>query len=113
MKNNATKEKLMEMFVKLNPESVILNEIAPAPAAGAQPQQQAKPISSDNKAYAKQIGNSYGVKSSGSRINTVTEFPQAFKDWFSNLGYSPENQAISTAKVLTDIRKAMLEMGYK
>ena len=119
MKNNATKEKLMEMLVKLNPS--VLNEIAP-PAAPVTPTAApvtptaapvAKPVSSDNKAYAKQMGMSYGVKSSGSRINTATEFPQAFKDWFAGLGYDPQNQAISTSKVLTDIRTAMAEMGYK
>jgi hypothetical protein len=140
MKNNATKEKLMEMLVKLNPESAKLNEVtasatpvngtqaptqvpttgtpvgatapaATAPAATAAPVE--KPITGDPKTYQKQLGMSYGVKSASSRINTATEFPQAFKLWFASLGYDPQNQAISTSKVLTDIRKAMAEMGYK
>lgn len=129
MKSEATYEKLMEMLVKLNPESRILNEIAPAPAVGgmqtpaaptttpaapAAPAAPAeKPIIGDPKTYQKQLGMSYGVKSASSRINTATEFPQAFKLWFASLGYDPQNQAISTAKVLTDIRNAMGEMGYK
>jgi hypothetical protein len=54
-----------------------------------------------------------GIQNKMSRINTATEFPQAFKQWFAGLGYKPENPAISTSRVLTDIRKAMAEMGYK
>lgn len=54
-----------------------------------------------------------GVQSAQKRINTTTEFPQAFKVWFSSLGYNPENKSISIGRVLTDIRKAMQELGYK
>jgi hypothetical protein len=131
MKDNSTKEKLFEMLVKLNPELVTLNEIvgattapvvgtqAPttgtpvgkaAPAATAQPQ---KPLATDVQSLNKATQTATGIQNKMSRINTATEFPQAFKLWFAGLGYKPENPAISTSRVLTDIRKAMAEMGYK
>jgi len=134
MKSEATYEKLMEMLVKLNPESVNLNEIVgaatpvsgtqvptkvpttgtpvgkAAPAANAQPQ---KPLATDVQALSKGMNTAKGIQSKMGRINTATEFPQAFKMWFAGLGYKPENPAISTSRVLTDIRKAMAEMGYK
>lgn len=126
MKDTSTKEKLFEMLVKLNPDSV-LNEVAPliggtqappagtpvgkaAPAANTQPQ---KPLATDVQALNKATQTASGVQNKMGRINTATEFPQAFKAWFAGLGYKPENPAISTSRVLTDIRKAMAEMGYK
>jgi len=134
MKDNSTKEKLFEMLAKLNPDSIILNEVtasatpvngtqaptqvpttgtpvgATAPAATAQPQ---KPLATDVQALSKATQTATGIQNKMSRINTATEFPQAFKLWFTGLGYKPENPAISTSRVLTDIRKAMAEMGYK
>lgn len=97
MKNNATKEKLMEMLVKLNPELVVLNEM----------------VGGDVNAAAKATSMASGVQSANKKIDAPMEFPQAFTIWFQSLGYDPQNNAISTSKVLTDVRNAMQQLGYK
>jgi hypothetical protein len=105
MKREATYEKLMEMFIKVNPELVTLNEIVGAATAPV--------VGGDVKAAAKETSMASGVQSANKRIDTPMEFPQAFMAWFQSLGYDPQNNAISTSKVLTDVRNAMQQMGYK
>ena len=53
------------------------------------------------------------VKTAGKRINTATEFPEAFRVWFATLGYKPNNPAISIMKVRTEVERVMRSMGYK
>lgn len=53
------------------------------------------------------------VKTAGKRINTATEFPEAFRVWFATLGYKPDNPAISIMKVRTEVERVMRSMGYK
>lgn len=123
---NEDKQRLFEVMGKVNPE--FISEAAP-PIGGTQapaPVGQAattptgtaqlpaqKPLATDVVALNKATQTASGMQNKMTRINTATEFPQAFKSWFAGLGYKPENPAISTARVLTDIRKAMAEMGYK
>lgn len=78
----------------------------------SQPNQQQK-MASDVKAMQRAGKSATSVQMASKRINTATEFPQAFKLWFQSLGYKPDNPAITTNRVITDIRKVMQELGYK
>ena len=67
----------------------------------------------DVQALNKAMGTATSVIKAGQRINTAQEFPDAFKSWFSGLGYSPKNGAVNTANVLRAVTKAMKELGYR
>jgi hypothetical protein len=67
----------------------------------------------DDKIYDDAMQANTAMTSKSAKINTATEFPDAFKTWFTKLGYSPDNGDINIAKVLINVKKAMLELGYK
>jgi len=117
MKSCDTKRMLFEMMEKMNPDFKQINELAPVPTSlppqSSAPTQQQPRMASDVKAVDRANKTATTVQTANKRINTATEFPQAFKLWFESLGYTPQNPAISTSRVLTEIRKAMQEMGYK
>jgi hypothetical protein len=48
-----------------------------------------------------------------SRINTPDEFIQAFKVWFSSLGFNPQSNPLAIGRAVAEITKIMKEMGYK
>ena len=112
MKTN--KEKLFEMMEKINPELQNINEIVPpsSPPPSSTTNQQPR-VPSDVQTLSRANQNASNVQRAGQRINTATEFPEAFRVWFSSLGYKPENQNISIMKVRTEIEKVMRSMGYK
>lgn len=110
--------KLIEMMGKLNPDFK-LNEANPTFNSSFNDNNQ-QPIqprhnlkSGDVKAYNKTQQQTKSLNKKAEKINTAIEFPEAFKVWFSNLGYSPERKNITITKVLSEIRKAMMELGYK
>lgn len=119
---NSQLEKMFEAMTKLNPEFK-LNEATPAfdssfsgqntqqPATNNTNQQQIK--TSDAKAYNKAQQQAKTLAKKSTKINTTVEFPEAFKLWFQQLGYSPEKGNITIAKVQSEIRKVMLQLGYK
>jgi len=78
---------------------------AKAPVTPSQP--------SDVKNLAKRSSVATSVNTAASKINTVNEFSGAFKNWFSSLGYKPDNNAISIGKTVSLIRQAMTELGFK
>lgn len=110
--------KLIEMMGKLNPDFK-LNEANPTFNSSfnndnQQPSQTPQqPKTGDVKAYNKTQQQTKSLNKKAEKINTVIEFPEAFKVWFSKLGYSPEKKNITITKVLSEIRKAMIELGYK
>ena len=114
-KNN--KELLFENMEKLNPDFK-LQELAPQPAvqpqAGAQPQAGQPPRQpGDVQTLGRASKNAGTVQTASQRINTATEFPEAFRLWFTSLGYKPENPAINIAKVKIEIEKVMKSMGFR
>jgi len=82
------------------------------PQASVQTAQQ-KPLASDVQSLQRATANAGSVSKASGRINTSTEFPQAFKVWFGTLGYNPQNKAITIQRVRTEVEKAMREMGYR
>jgi hypothetical protein len=96
-------------------------QIAPLPpqanattsAVTPQATNQGAPVPSDVATLQRASANANMVNNASKRINTSSEFPEAFKLWFGSLGYKPENPAISIIRVKSDIGKAMTEMGYK
>ena len=90
-----------------------LQEIAPQPGATPPVTNQTTSQPSDVRALGKATQTATSVQKAGQRINTATEFPEAFRLWFSGLGYKPDNPQISIAKVRTEIEKVMRNMGYK
>lgn len=109
------KEQLFELFRKINPDfkGTVLNEaVNPiTPVAGqTTPQQSNTP--SDVASVQRAAKSASGLGIANKRINTATEFSEAFKNWFSSLGYKPDNPAISSMKVITDVKKAMQELGF-
>ena len=115
MAKKDTKQLLFENMEKLNPDFK-LQEANPnatqttgqQPIANKQPNQP-----SDVKSLYRANQNATSVRTAGKRINTTTEFPEAFRVWFSSLGYRPDNPAISIMKVRTEVEKIMRSMGYK
>lgn len=117
MKNKDIKQLLFENMEKLNPD-FNLREITPQPiqpVAGQQPvaQPAAPKQPSDVQTLSRANQNATTVQTASKRINTATEFPEAFRLWFTQLGYKPNNPAISIMKVRTEIEKVMRSMGYK
>lgn len=114
--------KLFEVMSKLNPEFK-LNEATPTfdssfsgqntqhTATNNIYQQDIK--TSDAKAYNKAQQQAKVLSKKTSKINTTIEFPDAFRIWFQELGYSPEKGNITIAKVQSEIRKVMTQLGYK
>lgn len=90
-----------------------LQEIAPQPGVTPPITNQTASQPSDVRALGKATQTATSVQKAGQRINTATEFPEAFRLWFSGLGYKPDNPQISIAKVRTEIEKVMRNMGYK
>ena len=98
-----------------------LQEFAPqagaTPPATAQPAAQKQPAAprqpSDVQTLNRANQNASVVQNASKRINTATEFPEAFRLWFTQLGYKPDNPAINIMKVKTEIDKVMRSMGYK
>lgn len=105
------KEMLFEMMEKINPDFKLNEANMQQTPTATQQQQPAQP--SDVKALSKAGQTASSVKSASQRINTTTEFPEAFRVWFSGLGYRPDNPAISIAKVKTEIEKVLKSMGYR
>lgn len=111
--------KVFEMMSKLNSDFKIneanatFNSTLGAQTQQQQTQAQYTPKTGDVKAYNKANNNAKSVTRVQSRIDNAAEFPEAFKVWFSNLGYSPDKSAVSIAKVTAAIRKVMTELGYK
>jgi len=90
-----------------------LQEFSPQPGATPPVTNQTTSQPSDVRALGKATQTATSVQKAGQRINTATEFPEAFRLWFSGLGYKPDNPQISIAKVRTEIEKVMRNMGYK
>lgn len=80
-------------------------------AVGSVPQQPRQP--SDVQTLNRANSNASSVQKASSRINTTTEFPEAFRLWFQSLGYKPDNQSITIMKVRTEIERVMRELGFK
>lgn len=133
MKNNATKEQLMEMLVKLNPELIM--EVAPAPAPTAVPTPTAAPaatapavpktpaVSSAAQIYGKKLGAATALGAAGQGIDSMTKFKQTFSLWLPTLPIkpkdapeTPENKgktAVTKSQVIFYVGQALSEMGYK
>ena len=133
MKAN-NKEKLFENMKKLNPSFINNKTINEAFTVGqgttsappinnqvnnpqnqatnqTQPKQPRQP--SDVQTLSRANQNTATVQKASQRINTAIEFPEAFRLWFSSLGYKPDNQAINIARVRTEIEKVMKSLGFK
>lgn len=115
-------KKIFEMMKKLNPDFTLSEASFPTfnnqqsgqqPQQGGQQQQQFIPKTGDAKAYNKSQEMAKTANKKSAKINTAMEFPEAFKIWFNKLGYSPDKGNITIARVTSEIRKAMLQLGYK
>lgn len=125
MINKDSKKRLFEVMESVNPDfnSNTIEEVLPQqpaqpvqqqraqPQQPVQPQQPAQP--SDVRTLGKANQAATSVQNAGKRINTATEFPEAFRMWFSSLGYKPDNPAISIMKVRTEVERVMKSMGFK
>jgi hypothetical protein len=74
-----------------------------------------KPISQpgDVNYLSKVSSQATTVNKAAQKINTTNEFSGAFKNWFSSLGYKPDNNQVNISRVTTLVKKAMTELGYK
>jgi hypothetical protein len=118
MKKNATKERLFEVITRLDktfkpvlneeilPEQVVTAAKIGAPAVAGQPQAQSPDVQYADDTY-KMIAPTL------QRIRTIDQFPEAFKGWFSSLGYKPQLSNITVTQVRIDVEQVMRELGYK
>lgn len=118
--------KLYEMMKKINPDFKINEDSFPTfntqqntqqttnqQNTNNTQQQNFTPKTGDGKTYNKVQNTAKNLNNKTSKINTAMEFPDAFKIWFSKLGYTPEKGNITIARVTSEIRKAMIQLGYK
>ena len=96
-------------------ESVIneISDLPPQVATVVNPVSNVNKPPADVQALNKAVTSATSVTRAGTRINTAQEFPDAFKSWFSTLGYTPKNGAVNTTNVLRAVSKAMKELGYR
>jgi hypothetical protein len=111
---NEELSKLYEMMIKLNPDFKLNEETFNNTFDNQQPaQSEFKPKTGDVKMYDKAAKKTTALNKTTSKVNLTTEFGEAFRVWFTKLGYSPQKNAISISKALTEIRKVLIELGYK
>jgi hypothetical protein len=94
----------------------VLNEFQQAPPIQpqGQPQQAQQPRQpGDVQSMNRALQTSSTMQKANQRINTATEFPEAFRVWFQGLGYKPDNPQISIMKVKTAVGDMMTQMGFK
>ena len=112
MNNINIKQKLFENMEKLN-SNFKMNEIVPQQGINQPAQPVAPRQPSDVQSLNKATQTASSVQKASQRINTATEFPEAFRVWFQGLGYKPDNPAINIVKVKTEIERVMRSMGYR
>ncbi|MFA5366558.1 MAG: hypothetical protein WC333_01350 [Dehalococcoidia bacterium] len=99
-----TKTLLFEMMEKTVPGFKSTNE--QQAVSGVQ-----QPIAGDVKNVQNTVTTSQ--QTANSRIDTPDEFSQAFRVWFSSLGFNPQNRPIAIGRVTIEVTKIMKELGYR
>jgi hypothetical protein len=100
-----TKTLLFEMMEKTIPGFKGLNE--QQVVQGGQQQ----PMAGDVKNVQRTVTTSQ--QTANSRIDTPDEFSQAFRVWFSSLGFNPQNRPIAIGRITAEVTKIMKELGYR
>lgn len=72
---------------------------------------QIAPAPSDVKTLNTVQQRASSANNAAKRIDNSTEFTGAFQNWFSTLGYTP--QKISKSKVLSEVSKVLINLGYR
>jgi hypothetical protein len=93
------KKLLFEMMEKVNPDFKQVGEQTTAPMTGDV--QQLQRVTTTTQ------------QSANSRINTPDEFSQAFRVWFSSLGFRPDKNPIAIGRITQEVTKIMKELGFK
>ena len=68
-------------------------------------------IPSDVAALGKAQASASTVQSKAKTINNIQEFPGAFENWFSTLGFQPGK--VSKSAVRAEVEKVLIKLGYK
>jgi hypothetical protein len=66
---------------------------------------------SDVKALAGAQKIATGVQNKAKAINSIQEFPGAFENWFSTLGFEPGK--INKSQIRTQVEAVLTKLGYK
>ena len=53
------------------------------------------------------------LKNAYSRVNNMREFEDAFKLWFTSLGFDPEKNPVNITTVVGEITNILKNLGYK
>jgi hypothetical protein len=104
-----SKNRLFEIMKKTNPDFKVINEQQIYSPNTTQPN--AEQLSGDVRSIQNSATSSQ--KSAYSRIDTPDEFSQAFRLWFSSLGFNPQKNPIDIGRVTFEVEKIMKELGYK
>ncbi len=105
--------KVYEMMRALNPEFKLTEDSFTSFNNQQQPEQSHNIKSGNVKAYGNAQQSAKSVNSRSQKIKNAIEFPDAFRIWFTSLGYTPKNNSINIARVTSEIKKVMLQLGYK
>jgi hypothetical protein len=65
----------------------------------------------DVKNLAKAQSSSTTIANKAKAINSIAEFPGAFENWFTQLGFQPGK--ISKSSVRSAVEKVLTNLGYK
>jgi hypothetical protein len=66
---------------------------------------------SDVKALAGAQKIATGVQNKAKAINSIQEFPGAFENWFSTLGFVPGK--VSKSSIRSQVEAVLTKLGYK
>jgi hypothetical protein len=68
-------------------------------------------IPSDVAALGKAQSSATTVASKSKAINNIQEFPGAFENWFTTLGFQPGK--INKSTIRSEVEKVLTKLGYK
>ena len=68
-------------------------------------------IPADVAALGKAQQTATTVQNKAKNINSITEFPGAFENWFKTLGFEPGK--ISKSAIRSAVEKSLTNLGYK
>lgn len=110
--NNVNEDTFSNTFNQTTTAPTVNTSNSTAPKTNVQPKKQATQPGDVN--YLSKVSNSATtVNKAAQKINTTNEFSGAFKNWFSSLGYTPENNQVSISRVMNLVKNTMTELGYK
>jgi len=102
-------KRMFETFKKLDPTFQINEDSFARNFNDTTISQEKQP---DVKQAEKAMDNSPLINKFNSKIDKPNEFQPIFKDWFTSLGITPETEGVTIARIMTDVKRTLEQLGY-